>query len=67
MDNINTSIGQDSNSKFIIGVLDIYGFESFKTNRCLIGMPLFFIIDRVSFGGAWGKQQSACVVDVHGG
>ncbi|KNA25025.1 hypothetical protein SOVF_010320 [Spinacia oleracea] len=32
VDNINTSIGQDSNSKFIIGVLDIYGFESFKTN-----------------------------------
>ncbi|KAM0949717.1 putative myosin ATPase [Dioscorea sansibarensis] len=29
---INSSIGQDSNSKFLIGVLDIYGFESFKTN-----------------------------------
>lgn len=32
VDNINTSIGQDPDSKFIIGVLDIYGFESFKTN-----------------------------------
>ncbi|KAL2900419.1 Myosin-6 [Bienertia sinuspersici] len=32
VDTINTSIGQDPNSKFIIGVLDIYGFESFKTN-----------------------------------
>ncbi|KAL6611360.1 hypothetical protein ACP70R_039288 [Stipagrostis hirtigluma subsp. patula] len=29
---INTSIGQDPNSKLLIGVLDIYGFESFKTN-----------------------------------
>ncbi|EOA39200.1 hypothetical protein CARUB_v10012168mg [Capsella rubella] len=29
---INNSIGQDPSSKHIIGVLDIYGFESFKTN-----------------------------------
>ncbi|XP_071709398.1 myosin-6-like [Rutidosis leptorrhynchoides] len=29
---INESIGQDSDSKHLIGVLDIYGFESFKTN-----------------------------------
>ncbi|XP_043705630.1 myosin-6-like isoform X1 [Telopea speciosissima] len=29
---INSSIGQDPHSKFLIGVLDIYGFESFKTN-----------------------------------
>ncbi|KAK1426383.1 hypothetical protein QVD17_15054 [Tagetes erecta] len=29
---INNSIGQDASSKFLIGVLDIYGFESFKTN-----------------------------------
>ncbi|KAE8685053.1 Myosin-14 [Hibiscus syriacus] len=32
VDKINSSIGQDSDSKFLIGVLDIYGFESFKTN-----------------------------------
>ncbi|KAK4757816.1 hypothetical protein SAY87_019117 [Trapa incisa] len=32
VDRINSSIGQDSHSKFLIGVLDIYGFESFKTN-----------------------------------
>ncbi|KAI3794980.1 hypothetical protein L1987_37622 [Smallanthus sonchifolius] len=32
---INESIGQDPESKSLIGVLDIYGFESFKTNRCL--------------------------------
>ncbi|XP_044349478.1 myosin-17 isoform X13 [Triticum aestivum] len=29
---INASIGQDPNSDKLIGVLDIYGFESFKTN-----------------------------------
>ena len=40
VDKINSSIGQDPNSKSIIGVLDIYGFESFKINRCLTGMPL---------------------------
>ncbi|XP_016580015.1 myosin-17 isoform X1 [Capsicum annuum] len=32
VEKINSSIGQDPNSKSIIGVLDIYGFESFKTN-----------------------------------
>ncbi|KAK2645287.1 hypothetical protein Ddye_020482 [Dipteronia dyeriana] len=32
VDTINTSIGQDPNSKSLIGVLDIYGFESFKFN-----------------------------------
>ncbi|KAJ6700754.1 MYOSIN [Salix koriyanagi] len=32
VDKINVSIGQDSSSKSIIGVLDIYGFESFKCN-----------------------------------
>ncbi|CAA0815254.1 Myosin-6 [Striga hermonthica] len=32
VDRINRSIGQDPNSKCLIGVLDIYGFESFKTN-----------------------------------
>ena len=29
---INESIGQDAESDTFIGVLDIYGFESFKTN-----------------------------------
>ncbi|KAJ6993639.1 myosin-17-like isoform X1 [Populus alba x Populus x berolinensis] len=32
VDKINNSIGQDPNSKSLIGVLDIYGFESFKFN-----------------------------------
>ncbi|WMV31888.1 hypothetical protein MTR67_025273, partial [Solanum verrucosum] len=32
VDKINNSIGQDPSSKSLIGVLDIYGFESFKTN-----------------------------------
>ncbi|GAB2296990.1 Myosin-6 [Dionaea muscipula] len=38
VDKINSSIGQDLDSKFLIGVLDIYGFESFKTNRCLTAL-----------------------------
>ena len=29
---VNVSIGQDESSKYFIGVLDIYGFESFKKN-----------------------------------
>ncbi|GKA85063.1 myosin-6-like protein, partial [Tanacetum coccineum] len=33
VDRINSSIGQDPDSKYIISVLDIYRFESFKTNR----------------------------------
>jgi myosin-5 len=33
VEKINVSIGQDPASKCLIGVLDIYGFESFKTNR----------------------------------
>jgi len=32
VEKINTSIGQDANSRGFIGVLDIYGFESFKSN-----------------------------------
>ncbi|XP_074284559.1 myosin-6-like isoform X2 [Silene latifolia] len=32
VNNINRSIGQDPDSKSLIGVLDIYGFETFKTN-----------------------------------
>lgn len=44
VEKINNSIGQDPNSKSLIGVLDIYGFESFKTNRCLAGMPFVYII-----------------------
>ncbi|XP_071741692.1 myosin-17-like [Rutidosis leptorrhynchoides] len=32
VEKINNSIGQDPNSKSTIGVLDIYGFESFKHN-----------------------------------
>lgn len=41
MKKINDTIGQDPGSKYLIGVLDIYGFESFKTNRCLAGTLLF--------------------------
>lgn len=32
VDKINKSVGQDSDSRTLIGVLDIYGFESFKNN-----------------------------------
>ena len=40
MNKKNISIGQDPNSKMLIGVLDIYGFESFKTNRYLLIMAI---------------------------
>ena len=33
VDKINKSIGQDPDAVSIIGVLDIYGFESFQINR----------------------------------
>lgn len=36
VDKINNSIGQDPDATNIIGVLDIYGFESFKINRFAI-------------------------------
>lgn len=36
VDKINRSIGQDPTAKSIIGVLDIYGFESFKVNRYVV-------------------------------
>ncbi|KAH7306277.1 hypothetical protein KP509_22G004800 [Ceratopteris richardii] len=32
VEKVNSSIGQDPDSRTLIGVLDIYGFESFKTN-----------------------------------
>jgi myosin-5 len=44
VEKINNSIGQDPNSKNLIGVLDIYGFESFKTNRFLTTLlPSFYM------------------------
>lgn len=33
VEKVNRSIGQDPDSPFLVGVLDIYGFESFKFNR----------------------------------
>ncbi|KAJ7567450.1 hypothetical protein O6H91_02G148000 [Diphasiastrum complanatum] len=33
VEKVNKSIGQDPDSTTLVGVLDIYGFESFKTNR----------------------------------
>ncbi|KAB1208662.1 Myosin-6 [Morella rubra] len=58
VDKINSSIGQDPESKFLIGVLDIYGFESFKTNRCLAGMPYLFVIDIDKF--LYGRSMKGC-------
>ncbi|KAK4841974.1 hypothetical protein QYF36_013527 [Acer negundo] len=36
VEKINSSIGQDPNASSLIGVLDIYGFESFKINRYIM-------------------------------
>nr|GMD84630.1 Myosin ATPase [Ipomoea batatas] len=44
VDKINNSIGQDPDSNLLIGILDIYGFESFKTNRCLTVLNNFVLI-----------------------
>lgn len=33
VDKVNEAIGQDENCSMMIGVLDIYGFESFEVNR----------------------------------
>jgi hypothetical protein len=49
VDKINSSIGQDLESKSLIGVLDIYGFENFKTNSCLTGIPYLFILTSICF------------------
>lgn len=35
VEKMNSSIGQDPNSRVQIGLLDIYGFECFKNNRYL--------------------------------
>jgi myosin-5 len=42
VDKINNSIGQDSNAASLIGVLDIYGFESFKVNRYIMSAIICF-------------------------
>nr|GMD66382.1 myosin heavy chain [Ipomoea batatas] len=43
VEKINNSIGQDPDSQLMIGVLDIYGFESFKTNRVNAQQPKLFV------------------------
>ncbi|KAF1878634.1 hypothetical protein Lal_00047305 [Lupinus albus] len=49
VDKINNSIGQDPNSKCLIGVLDIYGFESFKSNSlsCSAVLNSFALISQM--------------------
>ncbi|VFQ61455.1 unnamed protein product [Cuscuta campestris] len=44
VEKFNKSIGQDPDSQLLIGVLDIYGFESLKTNRCLAVSNSFALI-----------------------
>jgi len=39
VDKVNKSIGQTPESEFSVGVLDIYGFESSKVNKCLRRFP----------------------------
>lgn len=66
VDKVNKSIGQDPNSKTLIGVLDIYGFESFKFNRCYRAPCLCVCYDTwswffktFSISKAWGIIISA--------
>lgn len=60
---INNSIGQDPDSTLSIGVLDIYGFESFKTNRCLTGMLLYSSFTEVNFLQSAGWKFCSANVD----
>ncbi|KAG6515448.1 hypothetical protein ZIOFF_025860 [Zingiber officinale] len=70
VDKINCSIGQDPDSKILIGVLDIYGFESFKTNRCLAGMLLYSSLKTPKksscCASSWGKEVSSNIASVTG-
>jgi hypothetical protein len=52
VDNINKSIGQDMESRAQIGVLDIYGFESFTYNRS----------DVYSFHASWHAKVHLCFI-----
>ena len=61
MNKINSSIGQDPDSRALIGVLDIYGFESFKTNRCLTGMLLLSLCTD-SFSGSQLRKSSPLLI-----
>lgn len=64
VDKINVSIGQDPNSKSLIGVLDIYGFESFKTNSfeqfCinLTNEKLQQHFNQVSMCSRWNRKST---------
>ncbi|KAF3496922.1 hypothetical protein DY000_02051873 [Brassica cretica] len=57
---INNSIGQDPDSKHIIGVLDIYGFESFKTNSSVVGY-LIIINSLFSFSPEICSFEQFCI------
>ncbi|CAL0310411.1 unnamed protein product [Lupinus luteus] len=63
---INNSIGQDPESKYLIGVLDIYGFESFKNNSllCILGFLLTLELSCIHFqkpGGIIALLDEACM------
>ena len=48
VEKINFSIGQDRTSKNLIGVLDIYGFESFKNNRWQLNIYIYiFCVQKI--------------------
>ncbi|KAH1192034.1 Myosin-11 [Glycine max] len=60
VDKINNSIGQDPNSKSLIGVLDIYGFESFKSNSlsCSAVLSNFALISQMRSCSNISTRQS---------
>uniref|UniRef100_A0A0E0D4P9 Myosin motor domain-containing protein n=1 Tax=Oryza meridionalis TaxID=40149 RepID=A0A0E0D4P9_9ORYZ len=49
VEKINVSIGQDPNSKQLIGVLDIYGFESFKINSEMFVLQHVFKMEQEEY------------------
>ncbi|GJZ46094.1 putative myosin ATPase [Tanacetum coccineum] len=63
---INESIGQDAESKHLIGVLDIYGFESFKTNRSWdFSVTLFKVNVALNLNAIWIVSHGLNVIVIY--
>lgn len=76
VEKVNKSIGQDERCKHMIGVLDIYGFESFDVNRSDTQTPLGTSLECILFAlfspglfwcpATWKCPWPVCVIAVSG-